>query len=241
MTLDGFYNEKDFINYLNNKRVGEVNSSFLKMLKKVYSNNLNSNSYIKCQKSFKTDKADIIIIIDGIKKYISIKSGKNNSIHLEKLDNFLEFLKENGISNELIKIYVDYHYGLDELENRQSAKDYQLLHEKDIEKFNIEINKPNILKKAINRFLFKGLYNYNNLVDALIYGKIDNFICITREEVTRYLITKKDKFNSIHFSSLTLQPWTRNLNYNPKYEYRRDYVQVKWYRLENIIEEILSI
>ena len=49
-----------------------------------------------------------------------------------------------------------------------------------------------------------------------------------------------DDFNSIHFSSLVLQPWSRNLNYNPKYEDRRNYVQVKWYRLEELTEKILN-
>ena len=49
-----------------------------------------------------------------------------------------------------------------------------------------------------------------------------------------------EDFDSIHFSLLTLQPWSRNLNYNDKYEYRRDYVQVKWYRLEETIEKIIK-
>lgn len=240
MTVDGFYNEKDFINSLNNKRVGQLNDLFVNMLEKVYVKKIDSNTYVTCQKSFKTDKADIIIDIDGIKKYISIKSGKNNSMHLEKISEFINFLKENNISQELINIYINYHYAILVDGKRLSAKEYQATHQKDIELFNLKINEPKILQKAINRFLFKGIHFYNNDVDAIIYGKINDFTCLTREEITKYLSQQKDKFDSIHFSLLTLQPWTRNLNYNSKYEYRREYVQVKWYRFEEIVKDIIN-
>lgn len=54
----------------------------------------------------------------------------------------------------------------------------------------------------------------------------------------KLFINSKEEFNSIHFSLLVLQPWTRNLNFNPKYEYRRKYVRVKWYRLEEAFQKI---
>ena len=94
--------------------------------------------------------------------------------------------------------------------------------------------------KAIKRFLFTGIYSYNHSIDAIIYGTISDFICLSKDEILSYLLNQTDSFSSIHFSSLTLQPWTRNLNYNAKYEYRRDYVQVKWYRLEEVFKNIIN-
>lgn len=240
MNTNGFYNEIDFINGLNNKHIYELSGPLIEMLKKLYGNISNNKEIILCKKSFKTDKTDIIININGIKKYISIKSDKNNSMHLESITEFNNFLKENNISKELINIYNNYHYAIENNRNRLSAKEYQETHQVEINILNSKINEPKILKKAIERFIFKGTHNYNNPVDAIIYGKINNFVCLTKNEIIEYLIKQNDTFNAIHFSSLVLQPWTRNLNYNPKYENRRNYVQVKWYRLEETIDKILN-
>ena len=139
----------------------------------------------------------------------------------------------------MIDIYYNYHYACDEFGNRISAKQYQENHVMEIQKINEVINKNKILLKAINRFLFKGVYKQNNRVDCIIYGTVEKFSFITYAETVNYLLNCNEKFDSIHFSLLTLQPWTRNLNNNQKYEYRRDYVQVKWYFLDEIINTIV--
>lgn len=155
---------------------------------------------------------------------------------MESLNSFINYLRDLKFSEELIQIYKNYHYAI---ENgvRISAKEYQEKHCSDIGKFNLFANQEDILLKMINRFLFFGNCDNANRVDAIIYGTLDNFICLKTKDIVNYLLNQKEEFNSIHFSSLVLQPWTRNLHYNPKYEYRRDYVQVKWYRLERCIFE----
>lgn len=50
----------------------------------------------------------------------------------------------------------------------------------------------------------------------------------------------KDEVTSLHISLLTLQPMTRNLNYNPKYEVCRSFVQVKWYNISDNIIEVMA-
>ena len=66
-------------------------------------------------------------------------------------------------------------------------------------------------------------------VDAIIYGVVEDFIWITKEEAA-----------SLYISLLTLQPLSHNLNYNPKYEVCRSLIQVKWYNIsDNIIEIML--
>lgn len=239
MNLKGYYNEFDFCNLLNNKFFYQLSKQHQEMLEKIYNIKFDERDFVSCSKSFKTDKADLIIEINKIKKFISIKSGKNNSIHLEPLSKFKLFLKEIGLPQNIIQIYKDYHYGLDKSGNRISVKEYQEVHIEEINLFNRSIDKE-MLKIATNRFLFKGNNKHNNSPDAIIYGTPTNFICATKDEVLNYLMNNNDIFNSIHFSSLVLQPWTRNLNYNPKYEYRREYVQVKWHRLEETIKEIVN-
>ncbi len=84
--------------------MNQLHKKHIKLLENIFENHLDSKTYIACWKFFKTDKSDIIRA-EKIKKYISIKSGKNNSIHLEALENFKTYLKELNFSNELIKIY----------------------------------------------------------------------------------------------------------------------------------------
>ena len=57
-----------------------------------------------------------------------------------------------------------------------------------------------------------------------------------------YIIRKhlKDEVVSLHISLLTLQPMTRNLNYNPKYKACRSFIQVKWYNISDNIIEVMA-
>ena len=121
---------------------------------------------------------------------------------------------------------------------RLSIKEYQEKHQDEIQKFNQFANQEEILNKVIDHFLFTGNNENSHPVDAIIYGTQENFICLKKQDIVNHLLTQNEKFNSIHFSSLVLQPWTRNLNFNPKYEYRRNFVQIKWYRLEEIFLQI---
>ena len=237
---DGFYNEFEFINELNNKQYSELKDKFKKLIGNIYGNSIYTK--ISCYKSFKTDKTDFVIVVNDIKKNISLKNGKNNSVHMEHINAFISFLQENKVKKKYIDIYKNYHYASDKFGNRTSANEYKLDHKKEICKFNNYINRHRrLVYKFIYRCLFKGIHKENNIVDYVIYGTVDNFFWLSRDQILKYLINYKDIFTSIHFSALVLQPWTRNLNYNEKYEYRRDYVQVKWYRLEEKINDILNL
>ena len=74
----------------------------------------------------------------------------------------------------------------------------------------------------------------------MIYGEVDDFIFITKEDIRNIILRKKDDYSStVHFSVLTVQPKNRCLNYNTKYEKDRFCVQVKWYNLfDDIIENM---
>lgn len=239
MHSEGYFNEQRFCEIFHDKFVGQLDSKYGSLLETIFEKKLDSTIYLTCWKNFKTDKADIVIRAGKMKKYISIKSGKNNSVHLESLKEFKIFLKELGFSEKLIQIYVEYHFA-EFSGKRLSAHEYQEIHQSEINEFNVYANQVKILKQVFERFLFKGTKNFNHGVDAIIYGTPQNFICIRKKDILEFLLKQKDIFNSIHFSSLVLQPWTRNLNYNPNYEYRRKFVQVKWYRLEEAFKRISS-
>lgn len=82
--------------------------------------------------------------------------------------------------------------------------------------------------------------NSDYYIDALIYGEVDDFIWVTKDDIKNIILSKKTLYSSaVHFGPITCQPKNRCLNYNPKYEKDRFCVQLKWYSLfDNIIENL---
>ena len=235
---NGYLNEFAFCQVINKKYVCQLSEKYIEVLERLFGKNLYPGSTIYCWKACRTEKADIVIRIGQVRKYISIKSGKNNSIHVETLEQFFEFLKSKGCSEELLNIYKEYHYGFNEKGERISGKEYQELHQEELAKLNEFLNQDEMLESIFPRFLLIGNSPDANQVDGFIYGTPNNFMFAKSEQLKHYLFSQKDDITAPHFCSLILQPWARNLNYNPQYEYRRKFVQVKWYRLEEVFENL---
>lgn len=71
---------------------------------------LNNEYIITCWKNTKPQKTDIFICINNTTKNISIKKGIKNSVHVERISDFVHFLIENNIDREIIIEYLKYQY-----------------------------------------------------------------------------------------------------------------------------------
>ena len=238
--ISGFQNENNFVKKLNCKRFCELLPNFQDMLIELYKD-INYDDIIYCRNDYGKKKFDIVISINNVIKRISIKMGINNSVHVEGISSFIHFLIDSGVSREVIISYLKYHYA-DGTTNgsgkeRLSVEEYKKNNQLEIDKINIAINNEYILKRAINRFILQGK-NSNECVDAIIYGTIEDFFFITKEEAEKIILSKKDIYSTgVHFANLYCQPMTRNLNRNPKYEDKRFCIQIKWYSIfDDIIE-----
>ena len=60
------------------------------------------------------------------------------------------------------------------------------------------------------------------------------------EDLKKYFLTVNLESSGVHVISFFIQLWNKNLNYNPKYEYCRNYVQVKWYSLFDDLMKIYN-
>lgn len=241
--ISGFKNEEEFARYLNGKKFGRINPIFQDLLYKLYGK-IDFNDTIKCWVNNSKRKADIYIKVNDYVRGISIKKGVKNSVHVESVEEFIDFLRSLNVNTEVINKFLRYHYadGTNDGtgKNRISSTDYREKHQDDIDYINAELNKEEYLDKFINRFILQG--NRSEFeVDAIIYGVVDDFIWITNKEI-KYIIKKhlEDIVSSFHISCLSVQPMARNLNYNPKYEFARNYVQVKWYNLADQIIEVMA-
>lgn len=240
--INGFDNEYEFVKYLNGKRIIELTPIFKELIERIF---LDADDYdlIKSWRNHYKQKTDIFIKINGIMKGISIKKGMKNSIHVERISDFIHFLIENNIDREIVIEYLKYHYADGSTNGRGnkrlSVEEYKQNNQSSIDKINIFLNKEEILLKAVDRFVIKGK-NSNYYIDALICGTIDDFIWITKEDIIKVILSKKDNYSSaVHFGPLTVQPKNRCINYNSKYEKDRFCVQIKWYNLfDDIIENM---
>lgn len=238
--MNGYINELYFVNYLNGKKVKNLNIMFLELIEKLFKN-INKEDIIKSWKNPFLQKTDIFIKINNEIKRISIKSGIKNSIHVEPISEFIHFLIENKIEKYYIISYLKYHYA-DGTTNgsgikRISANEYKKTNQKGIDLLNKRLNNKELINKVIERFILKG-NNDIHLVDALIYGFYNDFIYITKDEIKEIVNNKMNLYSTgVHFGPLSCQPLNRCLNYNPKYEKSRYCIQIKWYSLfDDILE-----
>lgn len=240
--INGFDNEYKFINYLNAKRISELNPLFRNLIYDLYGY-LDDNFVIYAWRNHLPQKSDIFIKINNIKKGISIKKGIKNSVHLEGISEFIHFLIENKVDKEIIIEYLRYHYADGSTngkgEKRISVNEYKILNQDKIDKINNVFNQEKLLLAAINRFILKG-NNSDYYIDAIIYGEVDDFLWILKKDIRKVIMSKRTEYSTaVHFGPITCQPLARNLSYNPGLEKRRFCVQLKWYNLfDDIIENM---
>ena len=103
--ITGYENEEEFASYLNGKTFGRVNPIFQDLLLAIYGR-IDFSDTISCFVSYSKRKADIYVKVNGEVRGISIKKGVKNSVHVESLDQFCDFLHENGVSKKLSKRFA---------------------------------------------------------------------------------------------------------------------------------------
>ena len=239
--INGYQNEYNFVNYLNNKKVKELHPLFKDCFEKIFEN-INDEDNINAWKNSLPQKADIFVKIKNEQKGISLKMGSKNSVHVSPISDFISFLIRNGVRQEIIIEYLKYHYA-DGTTNgtgkiRQTVEEYKTSNQNKIDLINESINKETILRKAIDKFILVG-DNGNKSIDLLIYGTTNDFLWFTKEEIINTVIEKKHTYSTgVHFACLSCQPLTRCINRNPLYDRKRFCVQIKWFSLfDDIIEK----
>ncbi len=107
--MNGKDNEYEFVKNLNNKKIKSLNPLLNSLLKYLFPYE-SEDSIIKCWLSYYPQKTDILIKVNSQIKRISLKIGSKNSVHVEPVKEFINFLAENNVSKESIVEYLKYHY-----------------------------------------------------------------------------------------------------------------------------------
>jgi len=236
----GFRNEQNFASFIDRKMVKELPKEYQELLYSLF-NNIEENSVVKCWQSKYYEKADVKIKVNQEIKGISIKSGKNCSMHQENTKKFYKFLTKIGVNNETINYFNEFMLGYVN-GVRVSAANYINNNESKIKKIRNDLNKYYIKTNLIIRFLFQGTETQRYDCDALIYGTPSSFLWATKDEILKYLLDYKIyQYNHINISALNIKSYDRNLRNNINKIKKQEEIQVKWYSLEEDFKNLKKL
>lgn len=229
---DGYQNEFLFVLEFNNKKVKELNPMLREVIDDLFPK-ANEDDIIKSWRNhINNQKADILVKINEQIKSISIKKGSRNSVHVESIETFKILLRELGIKEKTIYDYELFHYGVDKFNYKKvlTSTEFYKKNPRTIRKINKSFSTINV-DKITDRFILCG-NNSEYRVDGLIHGTPNDFLWINANDVLKIVRNSIDKeSNSVHIGCLYIQPMNRCINKNSKYEWCKDYIQVKWYSL----------
>ena len=233
--------ETEIIDHINEKKyINKMNNNIAEFIKFIFEFNVD-NTEISAKKYYCNYKPDIVITADNVDKYISIKYGNNNSVHQEHIYSFCNFLKENSVSQNILNKLLFFHYNDGTYNNtgtcRKSAQEFY----NDFPVIAAEINESlnnKILAPLIDRILFTGEYSNIPSVDYIYHGDLLSGVWARKNEIINYLTSNKPLSLAIHVSKLYYQSLQRNSHFSLKDEFRRYYIQFKWYSAKNDLIEI---
>ena len=238
----GYQNEFDFVELFNHKYLSDLDEKSQTFLKELFDNKIDNDEKIIAWKNRMVQKADIFIKYKNIIKNISIKCGRDNSIHHEQVQEFKRYLGTLGIPYKVIDNYMNYLFGYMrdsqgkiDLSTRLSSEEYKKIYQSEIDIFNQYINKTRIIVDMIDRFIIRGR-NSDYDVDALVCGKTDNYIWIMKYDLYDLILTNRSmKFTSPHIACLTLGPKKRVLSGESNNVKDRYIMCVRWHTLKEDI------
>ncbi len=240
----GSYVEYQIALYLCGKKYFEIDNHWKRIIKMMFPM-INDDSIIYCEKVQRGLKQDIFIVVEAIKKTISIKSGVDVTVHCEEINSFCKFLKSIGISDYNIETLRLYHYGDETIDGtgtiRQNVQVLKDKYEGRIAKFNEEANKYFILKNIMERVLSFGTLNQHDHVDYLYFGNLEKGELYDMDDLIQFFSIKHlPEVKSIHFGTFVYCPFYRFLSSNNKDEKDRHYSAIRWFRIDIDLDKFVK-
>lgn len=96
--MSGLEIEKEFIKYLDGRTYDKLHPIFQDLIEILFPK-VKDCDVICARKYGYYAKADVVLEIKGKEKGLSIKSGFKNFVHVEKIDQFIEYLRKLEFKN----------------------------------------------------------------------------------------------------------------------------------------------
>ena len=224
---NGLLNEVEVIDHLNNKKFATLDEKWQKHIKVMFP--FIKDDDVVYAKKFPDHKSkpDAIIRVRNTVEYLSIKSGRNPSVHQEDYYVFQNFLKSLRIPKSVLRTIYFYHFGETKTcSNNGKPFTKEELEEKYGEYFlraSKHLDQESIIKKIIYRTIIKGANMKRTPLTDLYYGNVEKGFLLSREDIYSLVLNYREHKSSIHFGGLNYQPCGRK---RTTIDYR--YVRIKW-------------
>ncbi|MCQ2776637.1 MAG: hypothetical protein MJ217_02860 [Bacilli bacterium] len=226
--LIGLQNEEDIVNYLDGKRLVQLNEKWKKHIMKMFPF-VNDTDVIYSRKfPDRKAKPDIIVKVRHTCVYVSIKSGKNPSIHQEGFYTFSKFLSKLNVDEKTLRTIEFYHFGETKKLNNNGVpftrEELQSQFGSYILKANEKLDNKRVIEAVVNRTVIRGVDKHRTGADFLYYGSVDKGFLLSKEEIYSAVLSYAEHKNRpIHFGALNYQPSGRK---RTTLDYR--FVRIKW-------------
>lgn len=248
----GFQNEIEIVNALKNKKYKDLNENLKKFTKYIANDNNNeiydyTNIDAKYEKSLKL-KQDLYVFEENNKYGVSCKIGKGNSVHQEKCEDFISYIKsEFGAIDEIcddIRLFLWADGTLDGTGSLKKDKNGNIIsryttkqfkEKYPLETFKIQKFLDEHREKLIRRFLFIG--RHESVVDYIYHGNAEKGDWISAEDLVKFNM-ENEIDNLLHVGRMSLQTW--NASIKGTSENKRGQLQVKYSKLKNDIEYLMN-
>lgn len=239
----GFVKEDEMIINLNDHLVKDINSNLKNMLECLFGA-LDEKKMVKCEVVPNFAKPDIVITYDGEKRYVSMKTGSNNSVHSEYVEYFVDYLKKKGISQETLNTILLFQYGDGTIDGtgqtRMRYNEIMTKYANEIKKANEELNaNPVFVCEMVCHYLFDGSRPELPSADVIYYGDIYNGYVVNRQQVRSHIRKRKwNQLNNPHIGPLLIRATARYHDKRDTYEVKRHRVDLAWLYLSEDIKYI---
>lgn len=189
-------------------------------------------------------KPDFSVTVNNVTHYVSMKSGVNNIVNQEYIQNFCKLLKEKGISSDTIRVILYFHYGDGTYDGsgkeRMSYTQLRSRLERYIPSANEELNRnKDLVMELIHRFLFKGTKEENIEAEFIYDGELESGIILSRDQIMRHCEHKNwDFYEALHIGPFLFRPHARYHGREIKNKIYRERIEFYWPNMLNYFRYI---
>lgn len=252
--VHGFNNEVSIAEYVNNKKYADLNlnmKEFVKYICQTKEIPLSDDTIIKSTIEPNNKlKQDIYFFINNKKICISIKMGTGNSIHQEKIEDFISFIKNYCNADEKIcnlwRFFIWADGTLDGTGSIQKNLDGEIISRFSATYFKKKYpNERNVLQNFLNKYkeilieraIFIG--NSNSSVDFIYHGTYKQGKWISKNEALKFLVEKQPtKRACLSLGGVTVQAW--NVSIRGTSESKRGQIQLKYGKLKEDLDLLMK-
>ena len=241
----GNLKELEVIQSIDNKKIIELSNNMRNLITALYGV-LDDNEIVHCYKIEDYIKPDFVITYKNQKRYVSMKSGRAETIHQEHVKSFILFLRSLGISTRTQQTILLYQYGDGTLDgtgkNRIDYNKLRLMLDERIKEANEELNRNrDFVSKVITRCLFVGTLENAIPIDCIYFGDYHFGIVATRKQIEKHINRKNWQWMSnLHIGPIQLRPHARYIGKEIKNPESRNKLECYWANLSSDIDYISS-